>query len=289
MIEYQQFPDIRHTGNSILRQAQLVMLRMLCIIDDICRRHNINYWLCSGTLLGAIRHQGFIPWDDDLDICMLRKDYEKFLIIAQKELPDDMYIQTRELDPLYDYLPLPCKIRDKNSLITTQGQEKKEYNMGIFVDIFPMDKYHKKRIVFYKEYSLKTIFYYLCKAVDCELNTRTSRLKQTINYFNPLFRHLLKIYLHQIQSITNKNKNLEDKCYIGHGLDTPWRRFFDYADIFPIKEAKFEGYSFKIPNNAEKYLTKLYGPNYMTPPPKEKQSLRHATQIIPDINKADYI
>lgn len=284
MIDYSRFPDVRHTGDTVLRQAQLVMLRMLCIIDDICRRHELKYWLCSGTLLGAIRHKGFIPWDDDLDICMLREDYEKFLIVAQQELPDDMFVQTRELDPLYDYLPLPCKIRDKKSLITAEGQENKKFNMGLFVDIFPMDRYHKKRSTFKKEYLFKTSFYYLCKAVDCELNSKTSRLKQFVNYFNPVFRSLLKVYLRQIQPTINRNKNIGTDCFVGHGFDTPWRRFFDYADICPMKEAIFEGYSFMIPNNADAYLTELYGKDYMTPPPKDKQKLRHATLIIPDIN-----
>lgn len=288
MIDYDQlFPDVRNTGDTVLRQAQLVMLRMLCVIDDICRRHDIKYWLCSGTLLGAIRHQGFIPWDDDLDICMLREDYEKFLIVAQKELPDDMFVQTRELDPLYDYLPLPCKVRDKNSLIMTEGQEKKKYNMGLFVDIFPMDRFHKKTFTFKKEYLFKTVFYYLCKAVDCELSRETSLLKQFVYFFNPVFRSLLKTYLKKIQSTINHNKSIGTDCFIGHGFDTPWRRFFDYYNIFPIKETKFEGYSFMIPNNADIYLTELYGKNYMTPPPKEKQVFRHAATLIPDTSIID--
>ena len=73
------YPDNRQEGETVLRQAQLVMLRMLKIIDYICRKHDISYWMCSGTLLGAVRHKGFIPWDDDLDICMIREDYERFV------------------------------------------------------------------------------------------------------------------------------------------------------------------------------------------------------------------
>ena len=118
MTDFQSiFPDIRETGETPLRQAQLVMLRMLKIIDYICRKHDLRYWLCSGTLLGAVRHQGFIPWDDDLDICMLREDYNRFIQIAPLEFPTDIFLQTQETDPSYDYLPLPCKVRDKNSLI----------------------------------------------------------------------------------------------------------------------------------------------------------------------------
>jgi len=122
------------------------MLRMLKIIDYLCRKHNLHYWLCFGTLLGAIRHKGFIPWDDDLDICMMREDYEKFIKIAQKEFPDDLFIQTRETDPLYDYLPLPCKVRDKKSLIIAEGMTDKKYHQGLFVDIFPVVRFHKKEV-----------------------------------------------------------------------------------------------------------------------------------------------
>jgi len=118
MIDFDQlFPDNRKSGETILRQAQLVMTRMFKIIDYICREHHLRYWMCSGTLLGAVRHQGFIPWDDDLDICMIREDYDRFIQIAQQELPSDLFLQTRETDPNYDYLALPCKIRDKKSLI----------------------------------------------------------------------------------------------------------------------------------------------------------------------------
>lgn len=112
------------------------MLRMLKIIDYICRKHDLRYWLCSGTLLGAVRHQGFIPWDDDLDICMLREDYNRFIQIAPLEFPTDIFLQTQETDPSYDYLPLPCKVRDKNSLIISEGMENQKYQQGLFIDIF---------------------------------------------------------------------------------------------------------------------------------------------------------
>lgn len=91
------YPDNRQEGETVLRQAQLVMLRMLKIIDYICRKHDISYWMCSGTLLGAVRHKGFIPWDDDLDICMIREDYERFVEIAVNEFPEDMMLQTERL------------------------------------------------------------------------------------------------------------------------------------------------------------------------------------------------
>lgn len=275
------FPDDRRSGDTTLRQAQLVMLRMFKIIDHICRRHNLRYWMCSGTLLGAIRHKGFIPWDDDLDICMIREDYEQFLSFAKEELPDDLFLQTRETDPLYDYLALPCKIRDKNSLIVSNGIENKTYNMGLFIDIFPADRYHLESKELKKEKRRKSYFFYLCKGIDSELEKDNSKLKRFINYFNPFLKFLAKRYLRKSVYYINKNRLLGEDCLIGHGFDTPWRRYFNYNDIFPLKEYTFEGYNFWGPQNADAYLSQLYGKTYMSPPPPEKRIQQHAALLKP--------
>lgn len=282
MIDYdQKFPDIRETGDTELRQAQLVMLRMMCIIDDICRRHGLNYWLCSGTLLGAIRHKGFIPWDDDLDICMPREDYECFLTIAQNEFPEDMFLQTKETDRHYDYLPLPCKVRDNKSFLMAEGFEKKQYNMGLFVDIFPADKYHPDQATFRKEVRLKSYFSYLCKGYNCELSRRKSLSRRLVYYLNPIFRLLIKRYLKKVRRNIDGNKKLKENFLVGHGFDTPWTRYFKKEEIYPLKETEFEGYKFLIPNNADAYLTQLYGKDYMIPP--KKQVPKHAILIKPNL------
>ena len=86
---------------SLLRRQQMRMLDILLEVDRICRKHNITYWLSSGTLIGAVRHKGFIPWDDDLDIEMLLPDYERLMKILPQELPDTMALQTQDTDPNY--------------------------------------------------------------------------------------------------------------------------------------------------------------------------------------------
>ena len=113
------------------------MLEILVEIHRICVENNITYWLEAGTLLGAIRHKGFIPWDDDCDISMPRKDYERFLQIAQEKLPETMFLQTKETDKEY---PLPwAKIRKNGTLLIETGETGEEkYHHGIFVDIFHM-------------------------------------------------------------------------------------------------------------------------------------------------------
>ena len=87
--------DDREKGKNVNEQARLIMLKLLRELDRICTKYDIPYWLDGGTLLGAIRHGGFIPWDDDIDVAMLRNDYYRFLEVAKTELRDYIYLQTR--------------------------------------------------------------------------------------------------------------------------------------------------------------------------------------------------
>ncbi|GHU81786.1 phosphorylcholine transferase LicD [Bacteroidia bacterium] len=282
----EMFPDNRAEGETTLRQAQLVMLRMFKIIDYICRKHQITYWMCSGTLLGTVRHKGFIPWDDDLDICMIREDYEHFLKVAVEEFPDDMSLQTRELDPHYHYLPLPCKVRDKKSLILSPGFEDEESEKGLFIDIFPVDRYHKEPWTFRKEKLIKSYNMFICKCMVAAHYKDRSFSKKVLAFFYPIFHFLVKRYLKLAAKLIDRNRGLGTDCYAGHGFDTLWKRFFRYDDIYPLIDLEFEGVKFYAPHNPDVYLRALYGANYMTPPPEAKRlSAQHAhilNPILPD-------
>src|SRR5919205_985557 len=131
------FPDEREKGETPLRQCQLVMLRMLKIMDYLCTKHNIKYFLTGGSLLGAIRHQGFIPWDDDLDVGMLRSEYEKFVALAVPELPNDIFFQTPETDPAYASARfVEARLRNKYSTYAVGEANKKahRWHHGLTVD-----------------------------------------------------------------------------------------------------------------------------------------------------------
>ena len=110
-------PDVRHRGETMLRQAQLAILRMFKIVDLICTKHSIDYWLISGSLLGAYRDKMIIPWDDDGDIGMLNSDFERFSNIVQKELPSYLFFQdgTGEPEWLKANKAGLAKIRDRES------------------------------------------------------------------------------------------------------------------------------------------------------------------------------
>jgi lipopolysaccharide cholinephosphotransferase len=275
-----KFPDNRSEGDTVLRQAQLVLLRMMKIIDYLCRKHGIRYWLCSGTLLGAVRHKGFIPWDDDLDICMLREDYERFLRVAADEFPDDMMLQTRDTDPHYRYLPLPCKVRDKKSFILSPGFEDEACEKGLFLDIFPADRFHRHPFAFRCERCLKAYNMFICNCLDSIYFTHLSPIRKILAYFHPVFRLLVTGYHKLARKMINRNRRLGTRCHLGPGFDVRWKAYFKYEDVYPLTEITFEDASFLAPHSPDAYLNVLYGPDYMTPPPEHKR-LRHASVIKP--------
>lgn len=124
--------------NDQLRAHQMVMLQMLHVIDEICKKYKISYLLFAGTALGAVRHQGFIPWDDDLDIVMLREEYERFIQVAPRELDAEQYYLQTEFS---EHWPVFfTKLRKHNTAcIERQIPKDKLMHQGVYVDIFPCD------------------------------------------------------------------------------------------------------------------------------------------------------
>src|SRR4051794_34030452 len=137
------FPDNREEGKTRIRQCQLVMLRMLKILDYLCTKHQIEYFLYGGSLIGAIRHKGFIPWDDDMDIGMTRENYEKFVKYAVPELPGDIFFQNDETDPYYPPCSLiEAKLRDRYSSYKRDEitRKRNKFQDGLQIDISVYDR-----------------------------------------------------------------------------------------------------------------------------------------------------
>ncbi len=262
-----------------LQKAHRRMLQMMVEFDRICRENGLQYWLDSGTLLGAVRHKGFIPWDDDVDICMMRADYERLVQLADT-FPETMELQTRELTPkAYTYLPLPCKIRDKRTVIKSFYKSHDEG--GLFLDIFPMDYYNGR----FTDRLFKKTFRFLTRLNDCELNP-SSFGKKMAALFAPVSHACLRLML-RIASLKIACKKNKVSDVVMYGLDTSWNRYHRYDTIFPLKETAFEGMPFKIPGDSDRYLRTLYGPDYMMPPPLEAiKNKRHLVSIT-DIDAQD--
>ena len=120
-----------------LKKLQNIEFEILLEFDRICKKHNIMYQLFAGTLLGAIRHRGFIPWDDDIDVCLLRKDYNVFIDVCRTELDSKYFLQTYETDKhsIWQF----AKIRKNNTLFLEDAVSECDIHHGIFIDIFPFD------------------------------------------------------------------------------------------------------------------------------------------------------
>ena len=133
------FPDNRESGKTKLEQCQLVLLRMLKIFDHLAKKYEINYWLEAGTLLGAVRHKGFIPWDTEVDLGIVRADFDRFVREAAHELPSDIFIQTPQTDPYFctwEKCQYIMRLKDKYSCYldwALKNPERKHHN-GIQID-----------------------------------------------------------------------------------------------------------------------------------------------------------
>lgn len=243
-----------------LRKAQLVMLEELKEIDRICKKNNINYWIDSGTFLGAVRHKGFIPWDDDVDICMLEHDYNIFLKISPRELKQNYFLQIQKYDK--NSFSKWAKLRDRNSIFVEEGHKINEvFHQGINLDIFPMKLVNIKFKKVYK------ILFKLSKL----------KISNTKNKF--LYLKYILIFL----KIDKISKNFLKLFSEKKGTDfikykTSFPAIHKYENVFPLKEIEFEGYKFPCPNNIDAYLRELYGDTYMELPP-EKDRVSHAKEI----------
>lgn len=261
-----------------LRDAQLIMKSILKDIAVICDKHNIRYFLDAGTLIGAVRHKGFIPWDDDIDIGMLREDYEKFLSVIKAELPPHLFLQTHENDLGYDIYQVPCKIRYNDTLyIEEKIVENKNMHNGLFVDILPYDSLPKKRWVYKLQRKISNFI--LKSFVRCREKPERLTLKNKITHF--IYKVVVGIFSTKRRQklfdflVKWNDKNSE---HMGYGLDTPWSQYiYKKEDFFDLIKVEFEGDYFKAPKNYDAILTQLYG-DYMTLP-KEEDRVWHAKTI----------
>lgn len=256
-----------------LRKAQLKMLDALIEIDRICKMHDIDYWLDAGTLLGAVRHKGFIPWDDDIDICMIRSDFNKFLKMCQKDLnTNKFFLQTVHTDPDYYYINIPCKLRINNTHIIESFEKKyKCYNPkshhGLYVDIFPYDFYSNSSLkrkcqrIYSNLYKLKKLAY--CKNLT-PMKYVLSRVLSPL-----LSKKHLNFFTNYISTKMNSNLN---NTLLGAGIETPFQRaYFNESEIFPLSSVEFEGHTFSAPHKSHKYLKKMFGCDYMELPPQSER------------------
>lgn len=261
-----------------LRKVQLIQLEMLKEVARICDMHKIDYWLTGGTQLGAVRHNGFIPWDDDLDIAMLRVNYEKFLSIASKELNTKYYLQEWKLDEKYG-LPF-TKIRKKDTLFVEAASKNTRSHKGIYIDIFVYDKYPKnkdelKNVKYYMEKVFRLVlmkYSYSPWATDKGINLRKWMLYLPLRLL-ALFKNgiaMKQAYIKAVTVANTSNSNLVFNSCEPSGICHP----IDIDIVTHLMKHKFEDGEFLIPVRYDDYLKNYYG-NYMKLPPENQRENRH--------------
>ena len=234
---------------SLLRRQQLRMLELLVEVDRICRKHGIRYWLSSGTLIGAARHKGFIPWDDDLDIEMLLPDYKRLMKVLQQELPDTMALQSVDTDPNYFFFY--AKVRDRRSHLEESNRYDRVWKeRGIYIDIFP----------FYKQPLWAHILSEKTQGHVYKIMNRMGEGDKEMWKVRAITR-FNRFIVHPVLKLFCKLSRARET----YGLGIPYHDPRHLEDIFPLTEMEFEGHMFPVPKDTHKVLTLKYG-DYMQLP-----------------------
>jgi lipopolysaccharide cholinephosphotransferase len=254
--------DLSHYNpeGSTLRIAQLRMLEILKVVDAICTKHEIEYTLCCGSLLGAVRHGGFIPWDDDIDINVTRDDLAKLRKILPRELPSHLVYQDYFTDPYY---PTPiAKVRERDSYMYEGPCTDKLKEKGIFIDIIPIEEVPnlawKAKLDYWYGHCLRGIHHYV--------DTKDTILSWIVLPF--------AWGLTALTRLTNKFRRIDQLAHV-YGFQAYGA--LQKKDYYPIKRISFEGFQACVPNNPDAVLTALFG-DYMQLPPEDKRRV-HSSKI----------
>lgn len=263
-----------------LNKIHNLELKIAIEVKRICEKNNIKYFLTAGTLLGAVRHGGFIPWDDDMDIGMLRKDYEKFIKVCEKELSTEFYLQSWDTD--FDYPFSYAKIRLNGTSFVEGFSENSGMHNGIFIDIFPFDNVPDS---VYKRF-IQGKKYYICKRLlwikkGLGTNMKEGNLNQKMKYylfwfFAHFFRYdSVKKYFYKIQI---KYNNIITEKVVADGSYSYAKESIKRKWVTNLELTKFETEEFLSYKDKHEYLKYFYG-DYMKLPPEDKRN-RHLLRNV---------
>lgn len=270
---------IKLDSNRALAKLQQAELDILVRISELCDASHIEWWLDSGTCLGAVRHRGFIPWDDDIDIGMMRPDYDRFCKIALAGgLPEGYSLHTSSNTP--GYAAMFAKVYKDGTSFENQESKDAKSSMGIFVDVFPYDNLYKDQRMRAKQIKLalraqRGSYLYHSASINVPH-------KGLLGYIEKAGCKLL----HVIERVHNNDASpyqaqfdqaipdplvgaLSDEVI---ALAWPFIDSIKSSDIVPTSEAEFEGRQFPVPGNTEKYLTAMYGDWRKIPSPEERHT-----------------
>lgn len=254
----------------ILKDLQSIQLECLLEFDRICRENQIQYSLDGGSLLGAVRHKGFIPWDDDIDLIMLREDYERFFELCKTQLDTErFFLQEHRTDPHY-CVGYP-RIRRNGTIYRRAGHEHMKYHDGVFIDIFVLDNVPDN-------YILRRLHRFVCFCNRKILWSKTGKNLAPGIFWRAWFTLVSQIpagFAFACNEKVAKRCNRRKTQLVRHNTHPyPNPKVCGYgipaALLDDFTELEFEGKLFQAVRDYDGYLTMLYG-DYMQLPPKEKQ------------------
>lgn len=261
-----------------LNELKLIQLNILQALHNFCIENNIKYSLGCGTILGAVRHKGYIPWDDDIDVYFMRKDYEQLIATFPHVYNNDIELISLERDK--DWGRPYAKAYNNKTILIEETTEKKRIGIGIDVyaiDYVPDDeeewrKYNKRRLFFQNVFSLKLMI----------ISRNRSFIKNAIILMShillfPLSHRRIARFINKY-SQKNNSKHHTYACECVQGVITGKKRF-KAEDFDAVIDSPFENRIFKIMKGYDDYLTNAYG-DYMTPPPPDKRVSTHETKAF---------
>lgn len=248
-----------------VEEHQQCSFKIMQVVDRICRENDIPYFITNGTLLGAVRHKGFIPWDDDMDIAMLRPDYERFVTIIREKLPKPYEFVGMETSEKYS-MELSKVIDGSTTLIERWG-----FNQlgGVYLDVWPLDAVSDSKFLRRLHFSLFKIMNRLLYMRNRDPYKRGHGLSSWWPRFVQFtFKNrTLQRWMHKVQTLCNFDKH-EYVCMLDNGEKTIIKK----SVIGKRKEYEFEGQKFFGPEDYDTYLKALYN-DYMQIPPENKRRI----------------
>lgn len=258
-----------------MNELQNKLLQILTAAVHVCEELDLEYYLVCGSALGAAKYQGFIPWDDDVDIGLPRSDYERFLREAPALLPEDLFLQNYRTDPAFPQIF--SKLRDSRTTQLEYSMEHLDMNHGIYIDIFPLDgypagKWEQKWFDLQKKVYNWMRFCALGKGPDPKVEFR-NRIFRLLGFHRRTAKTIAKM-----EQLLTRYPTENSDVWCNHGN---WQEKLEYAPRWHYgcgTEMTFEGLTVRVPENYDAYLTQKYG-DWRSDPPKEKQCSHHSYRV----------